>query len=83
MRHSTINILELMGPWFSSKLHVRVFLLVRDNDLGPKCSISKQHFLKIREGHKSQRINASLRDFFCSKIIESTSHFCMKAFSSS
>ena len=46
MRHSTINILELMGPWFSSKPHVRVFILGRDNDLDPKCSISKQHFLK-------------------------------------
>ena len=53
MRHSTINILELLGPWFSSKPHVRVFILVRDNDLGPKCSISKQYFLKIRGPQKS------------------------------
>ena len=64
MRHSTINILKLLGPWFSSKPHVRVFILGRDNDLDPKYSISKQHFLKIREGHKGQRINASFRDFF-------------------
>ena len=53
MKHSTINILELLGPWFSSKPHVRVFILVRDSDLGPKCSISKQYFLKFRGPQKS------------------------------